>query len=180
MSDVLYKLPTGFVYKFLRVVQGPLSASGDVRDLDTDSDPTPTLARYTVPDGSDLRLARINFIIADASIGTLEFGGLSQLTNGCLFRILDETESVIFDFFDGLPIVSNCDFSNLAGVDSLPATVAGVDGLPIRFTISRAGYHMRLKSGWSLEWVNQDDISGLNRFRIMVQGVLVTRSRLRG
>jgi hypothetical protein len=106
------------------------------------------------------------------------YGDIASLTNGCLLRVVDETGAPLLDFTDGYTIQQNSDWSNLVGADARMDIILTANWtMGVRFTIARAGYHMRLKSGWSVEFQVRDNLAGLVRHRIMAQGVLIARSR---
>ncbi len=168
--------PDEFVYAFLQRTSGPASASGDDWNMDTDSDVVSSIFEYEVQPGVlSFKFTRINIEIVDSAIQANRFGGVGALANGCLLQIVDSDSTTILQHFgtDIQPIQQNSNFSVLAGVDAPITFVAGEDLLPIRFSIFKAGAPMELTVGQRVRWVNQDDISGLTIFRIMVQGVNV-------
>lgn len=162
--------PEDYSYKFLRLASGPTGTSGLNYNMDTASDGTPSVFEWTVPTGRIFTFVRINFVIVDGGIGPGKFGGISGLSNGCLFEIIDENGAQILDITDGVPLATNEDFSPLAGSDVPIVALAGDDLLPIRFTIAKAGQPMKLTAGQKVRWTNRDDISALTKFRAMVQG----------
>lgn len=167
--------PNEFVYAFLKLASGPTGTGGLNYNMDTASDSTPSVFEWEVPAGRTFTFVRINFVIIDASMSPGDFGGISgPLTNGCLFEIIDENGSQILDFTDGVPIATNADFTPLAGSDTEITELVGDDLLPIRFTIAKAGEPMTLIAGQKIRWTNRDDVSGLTKFRAMIQGTYST------
>jgi hypothetical protein len=166
--------PENYIYKLLVRVSGPQSATGEDYDLNTDSDVTSSVFEWEVPAGREFSLSRLNFEILDDAIRPTRFGGLGALANGCLFEIADADDSTVTDFTDGVPITINAHFSLLAGVDVPVVDSVGSDLLPIRFTVAKAGAPMILTAGQKVRWTNQDDLSDMTEFRIMVQGIYIT------
>lgn len=168
------KTPDEYVYEYLRRISGPASASGNLYDMDTDSDLQNSVFEYQVPTNQTFRLARVNFELVDGAMQVNRFGGINTLASGCLFRIVNVGGSVtLLDFTNGVPIQRNADFAPLAGVDSVIEPAAGDDMLPVRFSIFKAGAPMLIAGGQRVQWTNRDDLSGLTVFRAMVQGVFV-------
>lgn len=134
-----------------------------------------SIFEYQVPGATTVDISRVNFFITDGNIIPGSFGGIvGGLTNGCLFQVIDDDGlTVLTDFFDGVPIITNDQLTKLAGVDSVATFAAGDDWLPVRFTIQKAGKGMRLTVGQRIRWTNQDDLSPLTRFQMMVQGIVV-------
>ncbi len=166
--------PNDYVYSYLKRISGPQSALGTDYDMNTDSDLTPTVFAYSNSDHV-VNIARINIEMLDGSIRYDRFAGVSSvLSNGCLFRVVDDNGGARLDFLGGVPIVRNADFAALAGVDAISDVVAGDDLMPIRFSLFKAsdGRPLRLCKNFRLEWVNQDDLSTIVIFRIMMQGIL--------
>ena len=170
--------PENFVYKFLTRTSGPQSASGLDYELNTNSGtgtPAPSVFEYEVPSGKEFVMYRINFEIVDDSMRYDSFAGIgvNPLTNGCLLEIIDsDGTTVVLNFHDGTTIKQNSDLATLAGVDTSFDAAAGPDFLPIRFTIANAGSKMLLSAGRRVRWTNQDNLSSINHFTIMVQGIL--------
>lgn len=170
-DDHFFKLttdPTNFVFTLLR-------DTSPSHDMTVDGSGTSVSFRYTVPAGRSFEFWRLTFHIIDGSVRADGFGGLAPLSNGVLVRILNADESVQLDLSDNDPFVRHADFSHLAGIDVTPdqSGVGGAqDNVSVRWTVSRSGRAMLLASGQIIEFVIQDDLTGLTEFHAMVQGIL--------
>ena len=158
--------PGNFCYVFLS------NSTGSV-DMAVDGS-TPVTFTYTVPDGKKLQLSRFNMSIVDGGMGYGEFAGLgSALSNGLTLKVHSPLGAEMLDFTNGQNLKTNEDFCNLAGVDAIAEPTAGDDFFPVRFTVSKAGDFMVLKSGYEIRSIVSDNLSAVTKFRIMVQGVYV-------
>ncbi|MHA2068110.1 MAG: hypothetical protein ACXABY_27430 [Candidatus Thorarchaeota archaeon] len=165
--------PDNVVYEFLKRIAGPLAASGETFDLNSNSAGTDTIFNFRVPGDKIFKFSRINFVIVDGSIGPGDFGGIGGgLTDGCLLQIVDSDGVTVLNHFgtDDVPIKTNEDFSPLAGTDVPISALAGDDLLPIRFSVFKAGAPMELTPKQNIRWTNRDDLSALTKFRAMIQG----------
>ena len=164
------KHPSHFVFKLFTRLSGPAGTAE--YDMNTDSDATASIFQYIVPVGQTHLIQRINFQLVDASVGALDFGGINGgLTNGLSIGAHNKETGLMIDFLDGMKIKFNTDFSLLAGADIQITELTGEDQLPIRWTIAKAGAPFRLQAQESLRITINDDLSPLDIFRAMVQGV---------
>ncbi len=168
-------VPNELVYSYLKRISGPQSASGQDTDLNTDSDAEDTVFAYRNPSHVTL-ISRINIEFVDNAIRNDRFAGMAGgvLASGCLFRVVDSNGGMRLDFLDGVPIVRSADFAALAGVDAILSAEASSDLLPVRFSIFKASMDrpLRLERNFRLEWINRDNLSSIDIFRIMVQGMV--------
>lgn len=153
--------------------------SGSGVDMNVDGG-TPVHFKYTVPTNHTAYIERINFTLLDITMQNDLFGGLAALTNGVLVRAYDADDTLLLDFLDGEPIKQNSDFCLLAGTDAPVSAGAGADFLPIRWTVAKAAEQndgrlaaLKLTEGQYIRVTVQDNLTGLDRFRGMVQGFLV-------
>jgi len=160
--------PENFVYKYLS-----LDGLGASVEINVDASVVTKDFFYIVPSGRTFYLSRINFTIVDGSITPVKFAGLAALTTGCTLEVLDADLNQALDFLGGKTLKSNNDFANIAGVDSIIHPAAGDDAFPVRFTVNKAGKYVEIPSGYSIRFGIQDNLSGITKFRIMVQGILV-------
>ncbi len=168
--------PNDYIYQYFSRISGPQSASGEDKDLNTNSESEDSIFAYSNSEKVSL-IARVNIAIMGGTIRNDRFGNLSEsLTSGCLFRVVDDNGGMMLDFLGGSPIMQGADFAALAGVDSILSAAAGDDLLPIRFSVFKASKDkaLRLKRGFRIEWVNRDDLSSLSLFKIMIQGEFET------
>jgi hypothetical protein len=157
-------LPSTFIFKFLK----DTAASSDMA-----INATSTAAHhfdYTSTVDS-VHIVRVNMAILDVAMAPSKFGGLTALTNGLKFSVIDATGTELFDFTDGEPIKNNVSFGYLAGVDTIIDAGAAGDSLNVRWTIQRAGAALKLGTNQIFRASVQDDLSGLDQFQIMVQGL---------
>jgi hypothetical protein len=123
----------------------------------------------------DLYLERVNFVIQDASMTYLTFGGLSALSNGMRVTLVDPNEVEVGDFLDGQAIKKNGHWVWLAGVDANLHVLGGSvsNYFSCRWTVSRGlGSALRLPTGWNLRFSVRDNISAMDEFRALGQGYL--------
>lgn len=121
----------------------------------------------------EIDITRIIFQITDNSaMDDGLFGALPSLTNGIVLRRNNGQVNNIYN------IKNNGDFGlvafDKAYSDKAPA---GLFGLTVRSTFagqSKHGVAIRLGINESLELLIQDDLTGLNSFRILAQGHVVT------
>lgn len=115
-------------------------------------------------------VTRIIFVIRTATTPAFdEFGDLPALTNGvvCRKRLVDGSYEIIFN------VKTNADWQGLMyDVDPFEGTgiFAGVEGISGRFTFERLGSPIRLGPGEDLEFVVQDNLTGLDEFFITAEG----------
>ncbi len=65
---------------------------------------------HTVPDGSELLLLGITFILIDKKVDPNKFGDIDILDNGVTFEFRDGSGATIIDLTDGVSIKRNADF----------------------------------------------------------------------
>jgi hypothetical protein len=112
--------------------------------------------------------------IADTAINLLLFGDLPKLTNGIALRVVRPlSQSNIFNLKNNEEIVNvSFDFQTFQGIN--PAQ--GVDGFSSRLTFggeSKMGTVIELEQDDNIEMVIQDDLSGLVRLIVTVEGNIV-------
>lgn len=155
-----------FIYKYLR--------NGASPDCNVDGSLTPQVFEYVVPAGKHSWLYRINCEGHNGSITRDNFLGISALTNGLLFQVLDDQDNVLIDFTDGEGIKITTEFSALSGVDTqIDTRGGGEDGIAVRWTFERAGEPIFMKAGYKFRMTVRDDLSGISQLRWMLQGILV-------
>ncbi len=116
--------------------------------------------------------------IIDSNIRPDRFGGMTGLTNGIQFVVLDEDDNVIIDFNDGVPISSHMDLAALGGNDVV--TTIGqspaLDAVLVRWTMERAGDRMHIRPGQRIRMLIRDDFTELAEFRVKIQGIFANPS----
>jgi hypothetical protein len=105
-----------------------------------------------------------------------EFGNLgSALSNGILIQVLDVTDdSEVLDLCDGLPITLNVDWAKYCYDTSLDEFSAGTDYMKVRWTFERSGAALTMTDKMYFAMTIQDDLTGLDSFHAMLQGVYLT------
>jgi hypothetical protein len=117
----------------------------------------------------------VRFLITmtdDSSMDDSRFGGLPALTRGLVFRIVNGFQRTIFCFKTNQEIKQFC-----YDVEYSSRAPAGFFGLSSRITFggqSKHGVVLRIGAGDVLQWVVQDDLTGLDTIRISAQGHEVT------
>jgi hypothetical protein len=137
---------------------------------------TPAVYEVRCPATAKWKLVRVNFMLLDTGIIPSNFGGVAALTNGLTIKVVDASDVVLLDFMEGETIKQNADFTYLAGVDApvLDTLGGNPDMLPIRWTIAKAGNSILLHGGDAIQITVPDDLSTMNDFRAMIQGVIYT------
>lgn len=113
----------------------------------------------------------VRFIITmldDTSMDDGRFGGGTALTNGLVLRIVNSYQKTIFNFKTNGDIRQFC-----YDTDYLSKAPAGQYGLGARITFGSQGKHgvvLRISTGDVIQWVVQDDLSGLISLKIAAEG----------
>ncbi len=132
---------------------------------------TPVKYKYTAT--APLVLTRAIFDMVDANIRPNKLGGINAVTNGLKVELYDADDTLLIDFLDGTTIKQNSDFSHLASIDVLILDAAGLDHLPIRWTIAKTGRGLRMKTGQYLQVTVRDNLAAIDSFTTVVQGYLL-------
>ncbi len=156
-----------FVNEYVAHVSG-----GEGTDAFNMNPNTAAVFAYTVPEQTEVRIARLNIAIVDDDPTLSTFGGVPTLTNGVLVDVMDRDGLSILDLTGGRPLTQNADFLYLAGIDMEILTGAGLDAVKMRYSLFKAGANLRMKAGDEIRFTIQDDLSGLGQFRCMVQGIM--------
>jgi len=117
---------------------------------------------FTARAGSvDLDITRTILTILDATaMDDAKFGGIPALTNGLAFRILNGFKLTMFNFHSNQDIKQFCYDLNYS--DKAPA---GFYGMASRISFGGEDKHdtvLRIMSADYLQWVVQDDLTGLD------------------
>jgi hypothetical protein len=100
-----------------------------------------------------------------------KFGGIGALTNGLVFRVVNSFQKTIFNFKTNGEIKQFC--YDLEYSEKAPA---GQFGLAARLSFAgpdKHGVALRIQDTDVLQWVVQDDLTGLISMKISAQGHLV-------
>ena len=116
----------------------------------------------------------IGVILDSTAMDDEKFGGITALTNGVVFRKYDSSEDKFVNYWN---VKSNGNIALLSyDTKYIEASPAGVEGFRFRYTVAGQEMHgvtIRLNEGDYLEILIQDDLTGLNCFRVLAQGHLV-------
>lgn len=139
---------------------------------------TPKVFEYVVPAGKNVWIQRLNIFGTNTNIDPDNFFGISALSNGLKIEVVDSSDVLIKDFTDGLPIKSLIDLSALAGSDagsSIDRLGSADSGATVRWTISKAGEPLFIREGYKFRVTVRDNISGITKLRMMLQGTIVSK-----
>ncbi len=126
---------------------------------------------YEVSLGTEWLLNRFAIGIFSTKPNSEKFGGIAELTNGCLLQVVDENDEVLVDFTAGVPITKNSDFNYMTGIDTVLDIGTGIDFVRVRFTVAEAGQDMLIGKDQRVRMVIQDDLTGIVDMRCMCQGI---------
>lgn len=126
------------------------------------------------PIGASFDITRIIFkCIATSAVDLTTFGDLTKLTRGLVLRKRDGTVQNLFNVKDN---------GELAGImfdlniEAATNPQQGIDGFTGRLTFagqSKIGVTVRLAAGEDLEFIIQDDLTGLTLFEVIAEGHIV-------
>lgn len=108
----------------------------------------------------------------DSAMDTSTFGGIAALTRGFVFRIVNSFQKTVFNFKTNGDIAQMC--YDLAYASRAPA---GSFGLTARITFagpSKHGVAIRISGSDQVQWVVQDDLTGLSSLKVALQGHKIT------
>jgi len=101
-----------------------------------------------------------------------KFGGITALTNGLVFRIVNSFQKTIFNFRTNGEIANFCFDTKYA--DRAPGGQYGFSGRITFAGPSKHGVTLRIGTDDVLQWVVQDDLTGLDVLQVVGQGHEVT------
>jgi len=129
---------------------------------------------YTVRGGTEpADVVRMLITMLDgSSMDDGKFGGITALTNGLVFRVVDGYQKTIFNFKTNQDLRQFCYDVNYAS-----KAAAGSYGLSSRLTFGGQHTHgvvLRVDNTSIIQWVVQDDLTGLDSLKIAAQGSQTT------
>lgn len=147
------------------------------RDLNVDGSTTPETFLVGTGAGSNIEIDITRIMvkcITDAAVSLEKFCDQTELTNGVVLRRVDGDTRNIWN------IKSNGELGHLAYDFTIyqstnPAQVQ--DGALFRYTFAgqdKHGVAVRLEPGDALQVIVQDDLTGIDLFRIVAEGHIVT------
>lgn len=143
------------------------------RDLNVDGSITPQIFTVQVGAVSNLQLDVTRLMLhmeTDGLVDLNKFGDLAALTNGVVIRRVDGTTRNIFN------IKTNGEMRNLCfdwAVDVASNPSQGQNGVGFRYTFAgqdKHGVAVRIGAGDELQLIVQDDLTGLDKFRVIAEG----------
>ncbi len=115
------------------------------------------------------------FIVTMLSSSSMDdglFGDLPALARGFVLRIIDGYQETIFNFKKNLDIKQFCYDVNYSA-----RAPAGQTGLVARITFAgpdKHGIGLRIAGTDAIQWVVQDDLTGLNELKVAAEGHVVS------
>ena len=142
-------------------------------DMNVNGSVTAVDFKYTCPVGKVVLVSRLHFHILDSNVDPNDFGGIAGgIATGLILGAFDSDDSQILDFLDGDTIKKNTHFDHIAGTDANVKTGTGLDALAVRFSVHKSGASMRLTAGQYIQMTVQDDLTTLNEFTTLIQGLI--------
>ncbi len=133
---------------------------------------TPVVFEYVVSSSFYFGLAEINLVISDAAITPVKFGGITALSNGITWQVVDASNTLLYDFCPGGNIKQNAEFGNIGGTTIV--LTGGADQISVTWRTSTAGISAILQAGWKVRVTVRDNLTGLDYFQASVTGVLTS------
>jgi hypothetical protein len=137
------------------------------RDLNINGSGTPVTFTVSPPSGKIWYIYTVSLLIEDSSINFSKFGGLAALTNGLDLKVKEggEVERLLENF------KRNGDFYLFANRIELQS--ASTDMLQMSFTVRESTgtvYQLTNSLSESLKAIVNDNLTGLDRFNILIRG----------
>lgn len=153
------------IYRYLDTAGNGTGTKNAIGDYST-----PDEFYISGPSSGRMVLERMIIHVRDGSGFSAEkYGGLTALTNGLSVAVVTEGETV--DLTDGVPVKTNAAWGRLCYDLAFHITGAGDDFMSVRWTFSRSGKPIVLKSATDKLGVTlNDDMTGLVEHYFMVQG----------
>ena len=155
-----------------------LSTNGDgTGDIEAIGDYSTTSDIFYIQPASNqvFRIQRMLLSLEDSTgMGWNEYGHIgSGLTSGILFRVQNDSTTV-HDLLAGRPVKTNGEWAENSYDVEILDTTGGNDYFVIGWDFTIAGFPIRLNGAASerLEFVVQDDLTGLVAHRIKVEGYI--------
>jgi len=143
-------------------------------DMSVDGSTTPVIFGFRNPTETDIAFSvdvtRMIVTFQTTSAGDYnEFGNIAALTNGLACRKVDGTYQNIFN------VKSNRELDNLMyDFKFISASGSAPDGMSGRFTFEKLGSVVRVGKGEDLQFIVQDDLTGITKLEILLEGAGVT------
>jgi len=131
----------------------------------------PRIFEFVCPSNAFFIIAQINLVIVDAAVTSTKFGGGAALTNGIIWRVVDASNNLLFNFHSNPTIKMNYEFFNIAGTEIQLQT--GADLVTVSWKSSVIGVLATIRPGWKIQVVIQDDLTALDFFEASVTGAFL-------
>ena len=168
VNDITFDTPIDFKYQIGDTVQC------GTKEMNVDGSITPQIFSLRADPGLDIEVdvTRIIIHITDnTAMDDSRFGGILALTNGVVLRRVDGS------YLNILNVKTNGEIGELAFDKTYDDRApSGFFGLTARLTFagqSKIGVAIRLGPDEDLQVIIQDDLTGLESFRIMIEGHVV-------
>jgi hypothetical protein len=171
-SQVFPKVMTLPVFLPLSAVSTAYLKNAGSPEMNVNGSVTPVVFEYVVASDKYFGIAEINIVISDGAITPTKFGGITALSNGILWQVVDASNTLVFDFCPGGSIKQNAEFANVGG--SVIILTGGADQISITWHAATSGISAIIQNGWKLRITVRDDLTGLAYFRAAVTGVLTS------
>ena len=123
-------------------------------------------------EGERFDIARLIPSISDsAAFSGTSYGGIGALTNGVRLLKLDSGGNILFDYTAGDTVKSNAGWSAYCYDVTISNFGPGLNYLAARWTFTKGGAPITLRDQQQLVIRLNDDLSGLDSHRFLVQGV---------
>jgi hypothetical protein len=173
-----YKGVDGDLRSIKDFIQGEFTLVGGSGEIEmaVDGSSVTQVFAHTVPATEAHAISRCLMQVIVNGPTVTGFASGSALTNGILVDAIDADGNELADFTP-TPIKDNHNFLKLAGVDALNELGAGLDVLPVRWTLRKAGFLPVFPSGSSFRIHIRDDLTdagfAITTFLANVQGFKV-------
>jgi hypothetical protein len=157
-----------------------LNADGLNADMNVNGSGTPQKFQLKAPAGKSIHISRLIWEIQDGPIDyRFWFGNGAALTNGCTVEVVDTDLVTVVQGFesqasDSGVLKKTIDFAHLASQDLsiLQSTLNPTDPdvMVIRWSLFKAGYSPVLRAGQALQFTINDNLTGMDVFRVTAQG----------
>ena len=150
-----------------------LKTSAGSVEMNVDGSSTAVDFDYGAPKDKKATITRMLGVVVDGAMTWIKFGGLSALGSGLTIKVFEKNgTTIVHDMLGGETVKDNADWANHVGPDGPLALAAGDDAMPVRWTFKKAVHPLELANQRILRVTVQDNLAGLTKFRLSIQGYL--------
>ncbi len=155
-------------------------ASGDQANVATAGATLGSPKNYDIKGSNALdsiEIHRVCLYLTNGNLNPTTFGGIDELPNGVLVKLLDSNNAVVVDFLDGQSIKTDADWSMLVGatdyryVRAIPGNTDDLFHVTWDITHFTGGKPLSLSGGHKIRFTVQDELDDITLIRVMGQGV---------